>query len=148
MMSLILRAMHRIDRKQRAIVGLALFRSFVGVLLVAMPWVVGHGIDGYGATNLGCGVAVVACATQMHRAPWLRWVQASLALAVFFLPFAFGEDFVDDKQIYCAVLLGKMLLISTIVSPTLFSQDEERTSANDSAKSSGSNTSNVNTPSN
>jgi hypothetical protein len=129
--------------------GLAALRSFCGLLLIAMPWIVGEGIDGYGATNIGCGVAVVAAATQMHRAPWLRWVQASLAMAVFFLPFAFSADDVSDKQIYYAVLVGHMLLISAIVTPRLFLQEpSEPTSASDSSRSDGSNTSNVNTPSN
>jgi hypothetical protein len=138
------------ERNLRAmVVGLALFRAFVGLLLIGMPWIVGNGIDGYGATNIGCGVAVVAAATQMHRAPWLRWVQASLAFAVFFAPFAFGADDVSDRQIYYAVLVGHMLLISSIVTPRLFAQEtSERTSASDSSRSTGSKTSSVNTPPN
>jgi hypothetical protein len=131
------------------VLGLAAFRIFVGALLGGMPWIVGSGLDGYGATNLGCAVAVVACATQMHRAPWLRWVQASLAFAVFFLPFAFSADDISDKQIYCAVMIGHMLLISAIVTPRLFAQEtSERTSASDSSRSDGSKTSSVNTPPN
>jgi len=137
------------DRRQRAIVALALFRGGIGALFAALPWIVGNGLDAYGATQLGCGVAVVAAATQMHRAPWLRWVQAALALAVFFLPFAFGEDAVTDSQIYCAVLTGKLLLVTAIVTPELFSQPtSERTIANDSSRSVASNTSSVKTPSN
>jgi hypothetical protein len=131
------------------VVGLAAFRIFVGLLLGIMPWVVGNGLDGYGATNVGCAVAIVAAATQMHRAPWLRWVQASLAFAIFFAPFAFPFDDISDKQIYWAVLDGHMLLISSIVTPRLFVQDaSEPTSASDSSRSDGSNTSNVNTPPN
>lgn len=138
------------ERNLRAItIGLALFRSFFGLLLIAMPWIVGNGLDGYGATDIGCGVAVVAAATQMHRAPWLRWVQAALAMAVFFLPFAFPEDDVTDRQIYYAVLVGHALLISAIVTPRLFAQDEsERTSASDSSRSEGSKSSSVSTPPN
>src|SRR3954464_15654305 len=138
------------ERNLRAMVlGLAAFRIFVGALLGAMPWIVGNGLDGYGATNLGCAVAIVACATQMHRAPWLRWVQASLAFAIFFLPFAFAADDISDKQIYCAVMIGHMLLISAIVTPRLFAQEtSERTSASDSSRSDGSKSSSVNTPPN
>jgi hypothetical protein len=130
-------------------IGLAAGRIFTGVLLGAMPWIVGNGLDGYGATNIGCAVAVVAAATQMHRAPWLRWVQAALAMAVFFLPFAFPADDISDRQIYCAVLIGHMLLITAIVTPRLFVQSTtERTSANDSSRSDGSKTSSVSTPPN
>jgi len=130
-------------------IGLALFRSFCGLLLVAMPWIVGNGVDGYGATNLGCGVAVVAAATQMHRAPWLRWVQASLALAVFFSPYLFSADDVSDRQVYYAVPVGLMLLVSSIVTPRIFLQEPSaRSSDSDSSRSDGSNTSSVNTPSN
>jgi len=128
------------DRNLRAItVGLALFRAFIGLLLGVMPWVVGSGLDGYGATNLGCAVAIVAAATQMHRAPWLRWVQASLAFAVLFLPFAFKEDDINAGQVYYVAFVGFMLLVSSIVTPSIF---------NDSSRSDGSNTSNVNTPPN
>ena len=127
--------------------GLMAFRAFVGALLIGMPWIVGNGLDGYGATDIGCGVAVVAAATQMHRAPWLRWVQASLAMAVLFLPFAFSADDVSAGQVYYAAMIGLMLIVSSIVTPTIF-HDSERTSASDSSRSDGSNTSNVNTPSN
>lgn len=138
------------ERNPRAIVvGLALFRAFFGVLLIAMPWIVGNGVDGYGATNLGCGVAVVAAASQMHRAPWLRWVQAALAMAVFFLPFAFPFDNVSDRQIYYAVLVGHALLVSAIVSPRIFIDDSSaRMSASDSSRSDGSKSSSVSTPPN
>ncbi len=95
---------------------------------------------------MGCGVAIIAAATQMHRAPWLRWVQAALAVAVLFFPFLFGEA-VGDRQIYAAALLGMMLLISSIVTPAVFGQGtSERTSASDSSRSTGSKTSSVNTP--
>jgi hypothetical protein len=149
-MSLTVRAMEMIDRKRRAILALALFRGSIGALFTAMPWIVGNGLDGYGATQIGCGVAVVACATQMHRAPWLRWVQASLALMVFFLPFAFSEDVITDSQIYAAVLTGKLLLLTSIVTPELFSaqQTSVPSSASDSSRSDGSKTSNVSTPPN
>ena len=132
------------------VIGLAAFRAFVGLLIGIMPWVVGNGLDGYGATNVGCAVAIVAAATQMHRAPWLRWVQASLAFAVFFAPFAFGGDDVSDRQIYYAVLVGHMLLISAIVTPRLFVTQEtsEPTSASDDSRSAGSKTSSVTTPPN
>jgi len=134
---------------RRLIVGLALFRAFTGACLVAAPWLVGNGLDGYGAVTIGCGVAMIAAATQMHRAPWLRWVQAALAMVVFFSPFAFPSDDISDREIYYAVMVGHMMLISTIVSAKLFAQDEsERTSASEASKSSGSNTSSVNTPSN
>jgi hypothetical protein len=136
--------MYGSERKRRATIGLALFRGTIGVLLVALPWLIGNGLDGYGKTQLACGVAVVAVAALIHRALWLRWVQASLALLVFFLPFAFGDD-VSDHQIYCAVLAGKLLLLTAIVSPRLFASDE--TTASDSDKSSASNTSSVSTPS-
>ena len=43
--------------------GLMAFRAFVGALLIGMPWIVGLGLDGYGATSVGLGVAVVAAAT-------------------------------------------------------------------------------------
>jgi len=138
------------ERNLRAMtVGLALFRVFMGALLIGMPWIVGNGLDGYGATDIGCGVAVVAAATQMHRAPWLRWVQASLAFVVFFVPFAFPSDDISDRQIYFAVLVGHMLLVSAIVTPRLFAQDKsERTSASDDSKSAGSKSSSVSTPPN
>lgn len=136
------------DRKRRAIVGLALFRAFVGALVVSVPWVVGNGLDPYGTTEVATGVALVAAAPLMHRASWLRWVQAALAMALFFSPFAFGED-VSDRQIYCAVLLGHMVLISAIVTPTLFGQEtSESTSDSDVSRSPASNTSSVSTPPN
>ena len=120
---------------KRAIVGLALFRASIGALIVAVPWIVGNGLDAYGATEVGLGLSVVAAATMMHRAPWLRWLQATLAIALFFTPFAFGEE-VGDRQIYCAVLLGHMLLITAIVTPGLFGQaDPLPTGANDASRS-------------
>jgi hypothetical protein len=129
--------------------GLAAFRSFCGLLLIAMPWSVGNGLDGYGATVVGLGVAVVAAATQMHRAPWLRWVQLALAVAVFFTPYLFSADDVSARQVYWAVPVAFMLLVSSIVTPEVFAQStSERTSASDSAKSDASNTSSVNTPPN
>ena len=138
------------ERNLRAMtVGLALFRIFMGALLIGMPWIVGNGLDGYGATDVGCGVAIVAAATQMHRAPWLRWVQASLAFVVFFAPFAFNGDDISDRQIYYEVMVGLMLLVSSIVTPRLFAQDaSERTSASDASRSSASKTSSVSTPPN
>ena len=139
-----------LDRNERAIVGLALFRAFVGGLVVSVPWVVGNGLDAYGMTEVATGVALVAAAPLMHRAQWLRWVQAALAMALFFTPFAFGED-VSDRQIYCAVLLGHMVLITAIVTPTLFRQEEEykpSTSASELSRSAASNTSSVSTPPN
>ena len=150
MTSVIGRAMSTTDRNLRAItVGLALFRAFIGLLLGVMPWVMGSGLDHYGATNIGCAVAIVAAATQMHRAPWLRWVQASLALVVLFMPFAFSADDVSAGQVYYASMIGLMLLVSAIVTPRLFLQESnEPTRASDSSRSEGSNTSNVNTPSN
>jgi hypothetical protein len=138
------------ERNHRAIIGLALFRAFVGALTVSVPWVVGNGLDPYGMTNVATGVALVALAPLMHRAPALRWVQLALAMALFFTPFAFGED-VSDRQIYCAVLIGHMVLISAIVTPTLFRQDDEpnaATSASDVSRSAASNTSSVSTPPN
>ncbi|HEX9102408.1 MAG TPA: hypothetical protein VF997_09400 [Polyangia bacterium] len=130
-------------------IALAAFRAFIGALLVGMPWIVGNGLDGYGATCVGLGVAVIAAAVQMHRAPWLRWVQAALAFAVFFAPFAFAFDDISDKEIYCEVLIGHMLLISAIVTPKLFAQEtSERTSASDDSRSDASKTSSVSTPSN
>jgi hypothetical protein len=138
------------ERNLRAMtVGLALFRVFMGALLIGMPWIVGNGLDGYGATDIGCGVAVVAAATQMHRAPWLRWVQASLAFVVFFAPFAFASDDISDRQIYYEVMVGMMLLVSSIVTPRLFVQDNsERTNASDDSKSAASKSSSVSTPPN
>lgn len=138
------------ERNLRAIViGLAAFRAFCGLLIGILPWVFGNGLDGYGATNVGCAVAIVAAATQMHRAPWLRWVQASLAFAVLFSPFLFNPDDIDASQVYYAAFVGFMLLVSSIVTPNLFAQDaSEWKSANDSSKSDGSNTSSVNTPPN
>ena len=134
------------DRKGRAIVGLALFRAFVGGLVVAVPWIVGNGLDAYGMTEVATGVALVAAAPLMHRAPWLRWVQAALAIELFFAPFAFGEA-VGDRQIYCAVLLGHMALISAIVTSTLFGQEQsESISDSDESRSAASNTSSVKTP--
>jgi hypothetical protein len=64
-----------------AVVGLALFRAFLGVVLAAMPWIAGDGLDGYGATQLASGAGMVALAFAMHRRPWLRWVQAALAVS-------------------------------------------------------------------
>ena len=134
---------------RRLIVGLALFRAFVGALVIAEPWLVGSGLDGYGATTVGLGVAIIAAATQAHRAPWLRWVFLALALGLFFSPFAFSFDDVSDREIYYAVMAGHMILVSAIVTPRLFAQDGEsaRTSASDESRSSGSNTSSVTTPS-
>jgi len=132
--------MTRSERNLRAIIiGLAAFRAFCGLLVGILPWVFGNGLDGYGATNVGCAVAIVAAATQAHRAPWLRWVQASLAFAVLFLPFAFKEDDINAGQVYYVAFVGFMLLVSSIVTPSIF---------NDSSRSDGSNTSNVNTPPN
>jgi hypothetical protein len=133
---------------RRMIVGLALFRAFIGTLLLAEPWLVGAGLDGYGAVTIGCGVAVIAAATQMHRAPWLRWVQAALAMVVFFAPFVFAGDDISDREIYYSAMVGLMLLVSSIVTPTLFAQESEWTSASDDARSSGSKTSSVSTPPN
>jgi hypothetical protein len=138
------------ERNDRAIIGLAAFRASMGALVVAVPWIVGNGLDAYGTTEVATGVALVALAPLMHRAPWLRWVQASLAMALFFAPFAFGED-VSDRQIYCAVLIGHVVLISSIVTPTLFRQDDEpsaATSASELSRSAASNTSSVSTPPN
>jgi hypothetical protein len=138
------------ERNLRAMtVGLALFRVFMGALLIGMPWIVGSGLDGYGATNIGCGVAIVAAATQMHRAPWLRWVQASLAFVVFFAPYAFNSDDISDRQIYYEAMVGLMLLVSSIVTPRMFAQDtSERTSASEVSKSAASKSSSVSTPPN
>jgi len=143
MMSVILRAMSGNRSKRRATYGLALFRAALGVFLVAMPWLVGSGLDGYGITNVAGGVAIVAVALASGGALWGRWVQASLALGVFFAPFAFGEA-VEHHQIYCAVLVGKLLLLSAIVSPKLFASDEITPS--DSDKSAAEKTSSVSTP--
>ena len=120
----------------------------VGLLLGVMPWVMGNGLDGYGASNVGCAVAIVAMATQMHRAPWLRWVQGSLALAVLFLPFAFSADDVSAGQVAYAAMIGHMLILSAIVTPRLFQGTSERTSDSDSSRSDAANTSSVNTPPN
>ena len=138
------------ERKLRATtVGLAAFRVFLGLMMIALPWIAGQGLDGYGATCVGCGVAIVAAATQMHRAPWLRWVQASLSMAVFFLPFAFAWDDITAGEIYSATPVGMMLLMSSIVTPQLFAADEnERTSDSDSSRSEASNSSSVKTPPN
>jgi hypothetical protein len=131
------------------VIGLAAFRAFCGLLIGILPWVFGSGLDGYGATNVGCAVAIVAAATQMHRAPWLRWVQASLAFAVMFLPFAFHEDDLNAAQVYYAAFVGLMLLVSSIVTPNLFVQDaSDWRSASDSSRSDASKTSSVNTPPN
>ena len=139
--------MERQDR--RVNLGLALFRAFVGALAVAEPWLVGHGLDASGATSVGIGVATIAAATQIHRAPWLRWVMAALALAILFSPFAFASDDIMDREVYYAVMVGFMLLVSSIVATRVFVQESsERTSAGDDARSSGSKTSSVNTPSN
>lgn len=137
---------------RRLNVGLALFRVFFGLLAVASPWLVGDGLDAYGATSVGCGVAVIAAATQMHRAQWLRWVQAALAIAVFFAPFAFNHDDITDREVYGATMIGFMLLVSAFVSPRFFVQgaqgDSERTTASEDSRSSASKTSSVSTPSN
>lgn len=131
------------------VIGLALFRSFVGALLIGMLWIVGNGIDGYGATVIGCGVAIVAMATQMHRAPWLRWLQASLALAVLFTPYAFNADDISDREVYYAAMVGLMLLVSSIVTPQLFAQEtSERTSDSEASRSAASKSSSVRTPPN
>jgi hypothetical protein len=111
------------ERKRRAIVGLALFRAFLGTVLAALPWIVGDGIDGYGATQLGSGLALVAMAPWMDRWPWLRFIQAALALGVLFLPFAFDTR---DTQIYCAVLIGKLTLVSSILSHRIFVGGDQR----------------------
>lgn len=138
------------ERGQRqVVVGLALFRAFIGALAVAEPWLVGHGLDAYGATSVGIGVAVIAAATQIHRAPWLRWVLAALAMAVLFSPFAFPSDDIMDREVYYSTMVGFMVLMSSIVSVRMFTQEpSERTTASDDSRSSGSNTSSVNTPSN
>jgi hypothetical protein len=109
--------MGTVERKRRAIVGLALFRASLGVVLALMPWIVGDGLDGYGATQVAAGVAIVAMAPWMNRWPQLRWLQALLALGILFAPFAFDTR---DMQIYVAVLLGKTLLITSIVSARIF----------------------------
>ena len=120
------------------IVGLALFRAFVGALVIAQPWLVGNGLDGYGATSVGLGVATIAAASLAHRAPWLRWMFLALALGMFFLPFAFSSDDVTDHQIYYAVLAGHTLFVSAIVTPRLFAKrgsDAARANASDDASS-------------
>ena len=109
--------------QRRLIVGLALFRAFLGATLVAGPWLVGEGLDGYGATSIACGLVMMALATRMHRAPRLRWAQAALALVVFFAPFLFAADEISDMEIYYAVLVGHLLLISAIVTPRLFAEE-------------------------
>ena len=138
--------------QRRLLVSLALVRCFIGVLLIVQPWVVGNGLDGYGASSIGVGVAVIAAATQMHRAPWLRWVQAALSMVVFFAPFLFREDDIMDREVYYAVMVGNTLLLSAIVSPRWFAQDDEpasaRRTASDDSRSSASKTSSVSTPSN
>jgi hypothetical protein len=134
---------------RRLIVGLALFRAFVGALAIAAPWLVGSGLDAYGATSVGLGVATIAAATQVHRAPWLRWVLAALALAILFSPFAFNKDDISDREVYYAVMDGFMLFVTSFASARLFAQDGESAwmSASDESRSSGSNTSSVSTPS-
>jgi hypothetical protein len=102
---------------RRAVVGLALFRGFLGFLLAMLPWLAGEGLDGCGLTQLGAGVAVIALALGAHRRPSLRWALAALALAVLFTPFAFD---VRDMQIYGAVLIGKLLFITSFVSAQMF----------------------------
>ena len=88
-----------------------------------------HGLDAYGATTVGIGVAVIAAATQIHRAPWLRWVLASLAMAVLFSPFAFPTDDISDREVYYSTMVGFMVLMSSIVSVRMFTQEpSERTS--------------------
>jgi hypothetical protein len=138
------------ERNDRATIALAGFRIFLGALVTLSPFFVGEGLDPYGMTVVATGVALIAAAPLMHRAPWLRWVQAALALELFFMPFAFGEA-VSDREIYSAVLLGHGLLLSAIVSPRLFRQDEDwspATSASELVRSSASNTSSVSTPPN
>ena len=141
-----------IERNDRAtIVGLALFRIFIGGLVIVTPWVFGVGLDPYGATVLAAGVAIVAGAPFMHRAPGLRWVQAALAMELFFSPFAFPSDDVNAWQVYAATMLGFMTLMSSMVSPALFRQDEEvsaSTIESELLRSSASNTSSVSTPPN
>ncbi len=123
---------------RRLVVGLALFRAFVGALVIAGPWLVGSGLDGYGATSVALGVATIAAATQAHRAPWLRWIFLALALAMFFSPFAFSSDDISDHEIYYAVLAGHTLFVSAIVTPRLFAKrgpDAARANASDDASS-------------
>jgi hypothetical protein len=141
------------DSGQRRLnVTLALLRAFIGVLLIGQPWIVGNGLDGYGATSVGIGVAVIAAASQMHRAQWLRWVQAALSMGVFFSPFLFREDDIMDREVYYAVMVGHTLLLSSIVSTRWFAQDAEpsraRMTASDDSRSAASKTSSVSTPSN
>ncbi len=93
-------------------------------------------------------MATIAAATQVHRAPWLRWMFFALSLGMFFAPFAFSFDDVSDREIYYAVMAGHMLLVSSIVTARLFAQDDKAwTRASDVSRSSGSNTSSVSTPS-
>lgn len=102
------------------VVGLALFRVVVGAALAAMPWISGEGLDGYGATQLAGGLALVAIAPLMHARPSLRWVQALLAVSVLVCPFVFDD--VRDVQIYVAMIFGKVMLISAIPSAEIFEQ--------------------------
>ena len=55
---------------------------------------------------------------MLFRSRGLRGALALVAFASFFLPFLFD---VRDTQIYCAVLIGKAMLLSAIVSPDIFS---------------------------
>jgi magnesium-transporting ATPase (P-type) len=131
------------------VLGLMALRAFIGALLIGMPWIVGEGLDRYGATSVGLGVAVVAAATQMHRAPWLRWVQLALAFAVMFVPFVFPSDDISMAEVVYSSLTGFMLMVSAIVTPQLFAQEtSERTSASEASRSEGSKTSSVSTPPN
>jgi len=65
-----------------------------------------------------------------------------------FSPFAFPKDDINDREIYYEVMVGFMLLVSSIVTARVFAQDDNaRTSASDESRSSGSNSSSVRTPS-
>ena len=99
---------------------LALFRVFFGLLAVASPWLVGDGLDAYGATSVGCGVAVIAAATQMHRAPVVALGAGGAGDRGLLRAVRVQRDDISDREVYAATMIGFMLLVSAFVSPTIF----------------------------
>ena len=60
----------------------------------------------------------------MHRAPWLRWVQASLAFARLLLAVRSSRGrHQRPRRSTTRCCVGHMLLVSAIVTPRLFAQD-------------------------
>jgi hypothetical protein len=98
--------------------GLMLFRSGLGAwLLLVSPWLLGTRLDPSGISDTLCGLLVIAVATGAERRPWLRFVQAAVALWVIFSAVVLEPA---ELQRYNEILVGKLMLLTAPVSRKLF----------------------------